>query len=134
MPVGVTPDTRSRGEMRVLKAAPPAAVDGRRIRAAHYVVDRAFRAGTDGDDRQKKTQAPVMTRLKSTLVDTLTAPREMSALPCHENGRSDPVIDLQCAKPPWRRIEGPSPDGIVYPYLRPDFSREPGVIRWDEEK
>ena len=69
--------------------------------------------GTYRDERKKKTKATVITRLKSTLVYTLTEPREMSALPCNDKVLSDPVIVLQYAKQPWRRIEWQSPDGIV---------------------
>lgn len=140
MPVGVTSETRSMGEMRVLKEDVPAAVDWRSIREAIYVVDRAFMDGTYWDERKKKTKATVITRLKSTLVYTLTESREVSALPCNEKVLSDHVIDLQCAKQPCRLIEWQSPDGIVYQYLSNDFSLEPGVIaflyyrRWDEEK
>lgn len=117
--------------------------------SSHYA--RVFpKAG--GDDNQKGPMlltyydlrcgmpVGVTPETRSTLVYTLTEPREMSALPCNEKVLSDHVIDLQCAKQPWRRIEWQSPDGIVYQYIRNDFSLEPGVIaflyyrRWDEEK
>lgn len=141
MPVGVSTETRSRGEMRVLKEDTRATADWRSIREAIYVVDRAFMDGTYWDERKKKAKATVITRLKSTLVYTLTEAREVSASPCNEKVLSDHVIDLQCAKQqPWRLIEWQSPDGIVYQYISNDFSLEPGVIaflyyrRWDEEK
>ncbi len=78
--------------------------------------------------------------MKSTLVYTQKEQRVVSALPCNEKVLSDQVIELQCAKQPWRLIEWLSPDGITYRYLTNDFSLEPGVVaflyyrRWDEEK
>ena len=141
IPLNVKTETASRGEMRVLKeTASHHVTDWSRIRHAIYVVDRAFMDGAYWDERKKKLKATVITRLKSTFVYTCTKQRKIAKRPCNEKVLSDQVIDLQCAKQPWRLIEWQSPEGIVYQYLTNDFSLEPGVVaflyyrRWDEEK
>jgi len=140
IPVKVKTETASMGEMRVLKAADPEAMDWSRVRQAIYVVDRAFTDGAYWDERKQSLHATVITRMKSTLVYTLTDQRKVAALPCNEKVLSDHTITLQCAKQPWRLIEWLSPEGITYRYLTNDFSLEPGVVaflyyrRWDEEK
>lgn len=140
IPVQVKTETASLGEMRVLKEDDPDATDWSRVRQAIYVVDRAFIDGAYWDERKKSIHATVITRMKSTLAYTLTAQREVAALPCNENVLSDHVIDLTSAKQPWRLIEWQSPEGTVYRYLTNDFSLEAGVVaflyyrRWDEEK
>ncbi len=140
LPVNVRTETTSMGEMRVLKEEDPDAIDWSRVRQAIYVVDRAFIDGAYWDERKKAIHATVITRMKSTLVYTQKEQRVVSALPCNEKVLSDQVIELQCAKQPWRLIEWLSPDGITYRYLTNDFSLEPGVVaflyyrRWDEEK
>lgn len=140
IPVNVKTETASMGEMRVLKAEDPKALDWSRVRQAIYVVDRAFIDGAYWDERKKAINATVITRMKSTLVYTRTQQREVSALACNEKVLSDRVIALQCARQPWRLIEWLSPEGITYQYLTNDFSLEPGVVaflyhrRWDEEK
>ncbi len=140
IPVQVKTETGSLGEMRVLKEDNPEATDWSRVRQAIYVVDRAFIDGAYWDERKKSIHATVITRMKSTLAYTLTEQCDVSALPCNEKVLSDHVIDLMCAKQPWRLIEWRSPEGIVYRYLTNDFSLEAGVVaflyyrRWDEEK
>lgn len=140
IPVQVKTETGSLGEMRLLKEDNPEATDWSRVRRAIYVVDRAFIDGAYWDERKKSIHATVITRMKSTLVYTLIEQRDVSALPCNEKVLSDHVIDLMCAKQPWRLIEWRSPEGIVYRYLTNDFSLEAGVVaflyyrRWDEEK
>jgi len=120
IPVNVRTETASLGEMRVLKAQNPEAVDWSRVRRAIYVVDRAFIDGTYWDKRKRSLHDTVITRMKSTLVYTRTEQREVSALPCNEKVPSDHVIALQCAKQPWRLIEWLSPEGITYQYLTND--------------
>lgn len=140
IPVNVKTETASMGEMRVLKEDNPHVTDWSRVRGAIYVVDRAFIDGSYWDERNQKLKATVITRLKSTLVYTATQSRKVLALPCNKKVISDTVIDLKCAKQPWRLIEWQSSEGIVYEYLTNDFSLEPGVVaflyyrRWDEEK
>ncbi len=140
IPVNVKTETASMGEMRVLKADEPEAMDWSRVRQAIYVVDRAFMDGAYWDERKRSLHATVITRMKSILVYTRRGPREVATLPCNEKVLSDDEIALQCAKQPWRLIEWLSPEGITYRYLTNDFSLEPGVVaflyyrRWDEEK
>jgi hypothetical protein len=140
IPVNVKTETASLGEMRALKENDSHAVDWSRIRNAIYVVDRAFIDGTYWDERKAKLKATVITRLKSTLSYTLTEQQKVSELVCNESVLSDHIIELKCAKQPWRLIDWQSPEGVVYQYITNDFSLEPGVIaflyyrRWDEEK
>ena len=140
IPVNVKTETASLGEMRVLKEDDPQVTDWSRIRGAIYGVDRAFIDGAYWDERKEKLKATVMTRLKSTLVYTPVHSRDVMKLPCNESVLSDIVIELKCAKQPWRLIKWRSPEGVVYDYLTNDFSLEPGVAaflydrRWDEEK
>lgn len=140
IPVHVSTQTLSMGEMRVLKEDDPDAFDWSRVAGAIYVVDRAFIDGRYWDERKKTLKATVITRLKSTLHYSVTQARDIKAQPCNEQVLSDTQIQLQCAQAPWRLIEWCSPEGMVYQYLTNDFSLEPGVVaflyyrRWDEEK
>ena len=140
IPVNVKTETASKGEMRVLKEDNSETIDWSRVHQAIYVVDRAFIDGRYWDERKKKMKATVITRMKTSLAYSLKESREVSELPCNEKVLSDHVIELKCAKQPWRLIEWLSPDGIRYHYLTNDFSLEPGVVaflyyrRWDEEK
>lgn len=140
IPVNVKTETASMGEMRVVKEDNSQAIDWSRVRNAIYVDDRAFIDGRYWDERKKSIKTTVITRMKTILAYTPTEQREISVLPCNEQVLSDHVIDLKCARQPWRLIEWLSPDGITYRYLTNDFSLEPGVVaflyyrRWDEEK
>ena len=140
VPVHVTTETASMGEMRVCKEVTPTAFDWAGVRHGIFVVDRAFIDGRHWDQKKTNYNITVITRLKSTLKYKIINTREVTTAICNEAVLSDSEIQLKSSKQPWRLIQWRSPEGIVYEYISNDFSLAPGVIaflyyrRWDEEK
>lgn len=140
IPVNVKIETRSMGEMRVLKNDYSHAKDWSRVKRALYVVDRAFIDGVYWDERKTKLKATVITRMKSTLSFSVVEERQLSTHISNEKVLSDQKIQLKSSNQPWRLIKWLSPSGIEYEYLTNDLELEPGVVaflyyrRWDEEK
>lgn len=106
--------TRSMGEMRVLKHVVAQGGSCLDTRHAIHVVDRAFIDGHFWDQRLKRYASTVITRLKSTLVYTPVTDCEV--LDCQDNQGVvfDQRIVLKSSKGDWRLIGFVSPDGQSY--------------------
>jgi hypothetical protein len=139
IPLDVTTETSSMGEMRVIKEG----LDHNHwtaIKNALYSVDRAFMDARYWDERKKRFNATIVTRFKSNTAYQIQELRPVSKQHCNEGVISDAVVTLNNSKQRWRRIEFVLPTGERYDYLSNDFSLEPGELafiyqrRWDEEK
>jgi len=141
IPIGVVTETSSIAEIKLLKRGLDEARGLMQVRNAIYSVDRAFIDGKLWDDRKRKYNITVVTRMKSNLNYSETGEaRDVSDKVCNEGVEYDLPIKLDSSKLPWRLIGFRAPDGIQYKYLSNDLDLEPGVIaflyyrRWDEEK
>lgn len=141
IPLGVVTETQSISEIKLLKQGMNRSQDLMEVKNAIYSVDRAFIDGPYWDERKKKYQSTVVTRMKSNLNYSQEGKeRCISGKACNDGVLYDQNIKLDSSKFTWRLIGFCAPDGIVYEYLSNDFEWEPGVIaflyyrRWDEEK
>ena len=133
-------ETKSMGEMRVLKQAETCATSWLRTKNAVHVVDRAFIDGRFWDQRFKRDGATVITRTKSVMKLSLIKDRTLSPCMSNDGVLYDREVSLLQSNASWRAIGFQSPDGIVYEYLTNDLTLLPGVVaflyhrRWDKEK
>ncbi|MFT5084820.1 MAG: hypothetical protein ACI9Y1_002876 [Lentisphaeria bacterium] len=140
IPVNVKTETRSMGEMWVLKNDYSQAKDWNRVKRAIYVVDRAFIDGVYWDERKAKLKETVITGMRSALSSSVVEERQLSTHIINGKVWSDQMIQLKSSNQPWRRIKWLSPCGIEYECLTNDLDLKPGVVaflyfrRWDEEK
>jgi len=137
--IDVGADNESMGEMRFVKERWASSFWTSKKKAI-YVVDRAFIDGYYWDERKKKYQSSVITRMKSTLKYEIKQTREFEANVFNEGVLEDLEIKLKSSKLPWRLIRFITQEGEFYEYLTNDFSIQPGTVaflyhrRWDEEK
>jgi hypothetical protein len=137
--IDVSAQTESVGEMRFVKERWGSSFWTSKKNAI-YVVDRAFIDGYYWDERKKKHQASVITRIKSTLKYQVKQEQEIESNVFNEGVLEDLEVQLQSSKYPWRLIRFITPEGEFYEYLTNDFSLQPGTVaflyhrRWDEEK
>lgn len=140
IPLCATTQTQSFGEMRVLKTAAAQEQSCLRTRNAIHVVDRAFIDGTFWDQHLQRYRSTMITRMKSSLLYTLTKENEVLACTSNQGVLFDRQISLNCSKEAWRLIGFRAPDGIDYEYLTNDLGLLAGVVaflyhrRWDKEK
>jgi len=140
IPLAVTTETQSIGEMRVLKKEEAKATSLLRTPCAVHVVDRAFIDARFWDQRCKLYRSTVITRMKSTLKYEVVKENEIVACPSNEGVLYDRIITLQSSQEKWRLVGFRSPDDIEYEYLTNDKTLLPGVVaflyhrRWDKEK
>ena len=136
----VTMETRSLGEMRVLKREESKGFNWLRTKRAIHVVDRAFIDGRFWDQRFKLYDSTVITRMKSTLKYSVVQKNDVAISTSNESILYDRTVTLQSSKGIWRLIGFHSPDGVDYEYLTNDQELLPGVVaflyhrRWDKEK
>lgn len=141
----VTTETRSLGEMRVLKRYKSNGLSWLRTKRAIHVVDRAFIDGRFWDQRFNLYGSTVITRMKSTLNYSLVKENGIAIHTSNEGVLYDRAVTLQSSKGAWRLIGFRSPEGIDYEYLTNDQAMLPGVVaflyhrrwdhrRWDKEK
>ena len=136
----VTTETRSLGEMRVLKREASNGLNCLRIKRAIHVVDRAFIDGRFWDQRFNLYGSTVITRMKSTLNYSLVKEHDVATNTSNEGVLYDRRVTLQSSKGTWRLIGFRSPEGTDYEYLTNDQALLPGVVaflyhrRWDKEK
>lgn len=136
----VMTETKSFGEMRILKREDAKGTSWLQTKNAIHVVDRAFIDGRFWDDRFQRYGSTVITRMKSTLIYVPIKDNPVSLCASNEGVLYDRTIQLQSAKGVWRLIGFRAPDGIAYEYLTNDQNLLPGVIaflyhrRWDKEK
>jgi len=136
----VTTETRSLGEMRVLKREESKGFNWLRTKRAIHVVDRAFIDGRFWDQRFKLYDSTVITRMKSVLKYSFVKENDVAISTSNEGILYDRTVTLQSSKGTWRLIGFCSPDGIDYEYLTNDQELLPGVVaflyhrRWDKEK
>lgn len=136
----VTTETRSLGEMRVLKREESSGLNWLRTKRAIHVVDRAFIDGRFWDQRFKLYDSTVITRMKSVLKYSLVKENDVAINASNEGVLYDRTVTLQSSQGTWRLIGFRSPDGIDYEYLTNDQELLPGVVaflyhrRWDKEK
>jgi len=140
IPLAATTQTRSIGEILVLKQDELAANAWLRVKNAIHVVDRAFIDGRYWDKRFEMFGSSVITRMKSILKYTVEKERSVALNQANKGVLSDREVTLKCSKRRWRLVGFRSPDGIEYEYLTNDLMLEPGVVaflyyrRWDKEK
>lgn len=138
--LSVTTETRSLGEMRVLKREESNGLNWLRTKGAIHVVDRAFIDGRFWDKQFKLYGSTVITRMKSVLKYFVIKENEVAINTSNEGVLYDRVVILQSAKGKWRLIGFLSPDGYDYEYLTNDQELLPGIVaflyhrRWDKEK
>lgn len=136
----VTTETRSLGEMRVLKREESNGLNWLRTKRAIHVVDRAFIDGRFWDQRFKLYNSTVITRMKSALKYSIVKENDVAINASNEGVLYDRTATLQSSQGTWRLIGFHSPDGIGYEYLTNDQELLPGVVaflchrRWDKEK
>lgn len=136
----VTTETRSLGEMRVLKREESKGLNWLRTKRAIHVVDRAFMDGLFWDQRFKLYASTVITRMKSVLKYSLVKENPVAINDSNEGVLYDSSVTLQSSRGQWRLIGFRSPEGICYEYLTNDQELLPGVVaflyhrRWDKEK
>jgi hypothetical protein len=136
----VTTETRSLGEMRVLKREESNGLNWLRVKRAIHVVDRAFIDGRFWDQRFKLYDSTVITRMKSVLNYSFIKENDIAINTSNEGVLYDRTVTLQSSQGTWRLIGFRSPDGIEYEYLTNDQELLPGVVaflyhrRWDKEK
>ena len=138
--LAVTTETRSLGEMRVLKREEANGLNWLCTKGAIHVVDRAFIDGRFWDKQFKLYGSTVITRMKSILKYSVIKENGVDINTSNEGVLYDRTVTLQSAKGVWRLIGFLSPDGINYEYLTNDQELLPGVVaflyhrRWDKEK
>jgi hypothetical protein len=138
--LAVTTETRSLGEMRVLKREESSGLNWLRAKRAIHVVDRAFIDGRFWDQRFKLYASTVITRMKPVLKYSLINENDVAINTSNEGILYDRTVTLQSSQGTWRLIGFRSPDGIEYEYLTNDQELLPGVVaflyhrRWDKEK
>jgi len=136
----VTTETRSLGEMRVLKREESNGLNWLRTKRAIHVVDRAFIDGRFWDQRFKLYASTVITRMKSVLKYSFVKENDIAINTSNEGVLYDRLVTLQSSRGTWRLIGFRSPEGIDYEYLTNDQELLPGVVaflyhrRWDKEK
>jgi hypothetical protein len=136
----VTTETRSLGEMRVLKREESNGSNWLRMKRAIHVVDRAFIDGRFWDQRFKLYDSTVITRMKSVLKYSLVKENDVAKNASNEGVLYDRAVTLQSSQGAWRLIGFRSPEGVDYEYLTNDQELLPGVVaflyhrRWDKEK
>ena len=136
----VTTETRSLGEMRVLKREESNGLNWLRTKRAIHVVDRAFIDGRFWDQRFKLYASTVITRMKSVLKYSFVKENDIAINTSNEGVLYDRLVTLQSSQGTWRLIGFRSPEGIDYEYLTNDQELLPGVVaflyhrRWDKEK
>lgn len=136
----VTTETRSLGEMRVLKREESKGLNWLRTKCAIHVVDRAFIDGRFWDQRFKLYDSTVITRMKSVLTYSFVKENDVAINASNEGILYDRTVTLQSSRGSWRLIGFRSPEGICYEYLTNDQEMLPGVVaflyhrRWDKEK
>jgi hypothetical protein len=136
----VTTETRSLGEMRVLKYEEAKGLHWLRVKEAIHVVDRAYIDGRFWDQRLKLYGSTVITRMKSTLKYSVMNENPIVLNTSHQGVLYDRTVKLQSSQGTWRLIGFHSPEGIDYEYLTNDLKLLPGVVaflyhrRWDKEK
>lgn len=143
VPMDVITETRSRGEMRVIKEA---ADLWTQFKNALFVVDRAFIDVRYWDERKKKYGITNITRWKSVFQPNILERLPVAYIACNEGVISDTLITLKASgachgNPPcWRKIELRNDENEICTYLTNDLTLEPGEVaflyhrRWDEEK
>jgi len=138
--VSATTETKSFGEMRVLKREESDVASWLRIPKAIHVVDRAVMDGRFWDQRFERYRSTVITRMKSTLKYAHLAQNEIVDCASNEGVLYDHGVKLQSSKSAWRLIGFRTPDGVAYEYLTNDQDLLPGIVaflyhrRWDKEK
>jgi hypothetical protein len=136
----VTTETRSLGEMRVLKREESNGSSWLRMKRAIHVVDRAFIDGRFWDQRFKLYNSTVITRMKSVLNYSFVKENDVVMNSSNEGVLYDRAVTLQSSQGAWRLIGFRSPEGVDYEYLTNDQELLPGVVaflyhrRWDKEK
>lgn len=116
----VTTETRSLGEMRVLKREESNGLSWLRAKGAIHVVDRAFIDGRFWDQRFKLYGSTVITRMKSVLKYSLVKENDVALNTSNEGVLYDRAVTLQSSKGTWRLIGFRSTEGIEYEYLTND--------------
>lgn len=138
--LAVTTETRSLGEMRVLKREEANGLNWLQTKRAIHVVDRAFIDGRFWDKQFKLYASTVITRMKSVLNYSVIKENDVAINSSNEGVLYDRTVTLQSSKGTWRLIGFHSPNGIDYEYLTNDQELLPGVVaflyhrRWDKEK
>ena len=138
--LNITTETRSLGEMRVLKREESSGLNWLRTKRAIHVVDRAFIDGRFWDQRFKLYDSTVITRMKSVLKYSFVKENGVALNASNEGIMYDRTVTLQSSQGTWRLIGFHSPEGIDYEYLTNDQGLLPGVVaflyhrRWDKEK
>ncbi len=138
--LAVTTETRSLGEMRVLKREEANGLNWLQTKHAIHVVDRAFIDGRFWDKQFRLYASTVITRMKSVLNYSVTGENEVAINSSNEGVFYDRTVTLQSSQGTWRLIGFHSPEGIDYEYLTNDLTLLPGVVaflyhrRWDKEK
>jgi hypothetical protein len=136
----VTTETRSFGEMRVLKREESIGLNLFQTKRAIHVVDRAYIDGRFWDKQFKLYGSTVITRMKSVLKYSVVKENEITLHTSNEGIFYDRTVKLQSSLGTWRLIGFHSPDGVDYEYLTNDQELLPGVVaflyhrRWDKEK
>lgn len=136
----VTTETRSLGEMRVLKCEESKGLSWLRVRRAIHVVDRAFIDGRFWDQRYELYDSTVITRMKSVLNYSIVKENDVAINISNEGVLYDRTVKLQSSQGTWRLIGFRSPEDVEYEYLTNDQELLPGVVaflyhrRWDKEK
>lgn len=138
--LSVTTETRSLGEMRVLKREESKGLNWLRTKRAIHVVDRAFIDGRFWDQQFKLYNSTVITRMKSVLKYSIVKENDVAINASNEGVLYDRSVTLQSSRGQWRLIGFRSPEGTCYEYLTNDQELLPGVVaflyhrRWDKEK
>lgn len=136
----VTTETRSLGEMRVLKREESKGLNWLRTKCAIHVVDRAFIDGRFWDQRFKLYDSTVITRMKSVLTYSFVKENDVAINASNEGILYGRTVTLQSSRGSWRLIGFRSPEGICYEYPTNDQEMLPGVVaflyhrRRDKEK
>lgn len=140
IPLSVTTETKSMGEMRVLKQHEKEHGSWLCTPRAIHVVDRAFIDGRFWDQRLSIYGSTVITRTKSIMKLEYIKENEVEKCLSNDGVLYDRQVRLLKSDGIWRAIGFQSPDGVVYEYLTNDLTLLPGVVaflyhrRWDKEK
>ena len=119
--LAVTTETRSLGEMRVLKREESNGLSWLRMQRAIHVVDRAFIDGRYWDQRFKLYRSTVITRMKSVLKYTCIKENDIAISTSNAGVLYDRSVTLQSSQGAWRLIGFRTQDGIDYEYLTNDI-------------
>jgi len=136
----VTTETKSMGEMRVLKQAETQSTSWLRTPRAIHVVDRAYIDGRFWDQRFELYGSTVITRTKSVMKFALVTQEKIIECMSNDGVQYDHRVSLLNSKGIWRVIGFQAQDGITYEYLTNDLTLLPGIVaflyhrRWDKEK